>query len=210
MQHLERVPEELEDIKLGNGTVFFAGYHERGGGGASFNATDGVFAGAYNGFGSGFGSPVKSVAADANNVYFGTPGQGIKKYAYGGSTSPLDTYLHGKDIEGLHIKNGKMYISNYTDNKVHVYNLSTMTEDASWTVQNPTRITVYNNGKIWVLQWDASSPQTPSEGPTWYGKNILSFSNKGVQGASITDFEKPKSLAVEAKMQANKALVRIV
>ncbi|MBD2766627.1 T9SS type A sorting domain-containing protein [Hymenobacter sp. BT664] len=201
LQRVERVPEELEDIKLGNGALFFAGYHERGGGGASFNTTDGSFSGQYDGFNSGFGSPVKAVAATADNVYFGTPGQGIKKYAYGGSLTPLVTYLNGKDIEGLYIKNEKMYISNYTDNKVHIYNIITMTEDISWAVTNPTRITVDNNGKIWVLQWDPTSSQTPADGPTWYGKNILSFSNTGVPGASISDFEKPKSLAIDNRNQ---------
>jgi len=201
LQIMQRVPEELEDIKLGNGAVFFAGYHERGGGGASFDVTNGNFSGQYSGFGSGFGEPVKSVAADANNVYYGTPGQGVKKYAYGGGSTPLAGYLSGKDIEGLCIKNGKMYISNYTDSKVHIYNVSTMTEDISWAVTNPTRITVDNNGKIWVLQWDPTSPQVPVDGPTWYGKNILSFSNTGVAGAIISDFEKPKSVAIDNNNQ---------
>lgn len=198
---IQNVPEELEDIKLGNGILFFAGYHERGGGGAAFKTTDGTMAGRYDGFGSGFGSPVKSVAADANNVYFGTPGQGVQKYVYGGATSPISTILSGKAITGLCIKNGKMYISNWTDNKVHVYSISTMTQDASWAVTNPTRLAVDNNGKIWVIQWDNTSPQNPLDGPMWYGKNILSYSNTGVQGASITNFEKPKCLAVDGSNQ---------
>ena len=200
-QAQERVPEELEDIKLGNGVLFFAGYHERGGGGAAFNTSDGSFTGRYDGFNSGFGSPVKSVAADANNVYFGTPEQGVQKYVYGGSISPVAVYLPGKSITGLCIKNGKMYISNWTDNKIHVYTVGTMTEDASWAVTNPTRLTVDNNNKIWVIQWDPTSPQNPIDGPTWYGKNILSYSNTGAQGPSITNFEKAKCVAIDGSGQ---------
>jgi hypothetical protein len=40
---MKRVPEEIEDIKFANGTVYFAGYHETGGGGASFSAADGSY-----------------------------------------------------------------------------------------------------------------------------------------------------------------------
>ena len=197
MNTQERVPEGGSDIKLGNGVLFFAGYHERGGGGASFNISDGSFAGRYAGFNTGFGDPVSSVAADDNHVYFGTREQGVQKYVYGGSISPVAVYLPGKSITGLCIKNGKMYISNWTDNKIHVFTVSTMTEDASWTVTNPIGLTVDNNGKIWVIQWDPTSTQDPNDGPIYHGKNILSYSNTGVQGASITDFEKPKCIAID-------------
>jgi hypothetical protein len=79
------VTESITDVCVSpNGIVFTAGYAEAWGGGASYNASDGGFAGRYQGTKSGFGDPVSVVAATENNVYFGYNG-GILRAAQGGS-----------------------------------------------------------------------------------------------------------------------------
>lgn len=197
----KNVTESLDDICLSpNGHVFSAGYAESGGGGASYNAADGSFRFRYSGTNSGFGDPLKCVAADDNSVYYGS-GVGILKAGHNGSTGVYTPYMAGKSVAGLYFKNGKLYVSNFSDGKIHVLNTATMTEDLSFSCANPTRLTVDNAGNIWVVIWDAASTQKPSEGPVWYGIKVKSFSSTGTPGPEITDFEKPLGIAVNKEGQ---------
>lgn len=196
------VTEEMNDICVSpNGHVFCAGYAEAWGGGASFNASDGSFAGRYENFNSGFGDPASVVAADDNFVYFGAGSRGILRAVHGGATGGYKSYLSNKNIQGLFIKNGKLYVSDYGDGKIRVLNLSTMAEENSWSCAKPTRLTVDNFGNVWVVICSAASVQPPSEGPMWWGDKVKSFSSAGVPGAEITDFEKPLSVAVNTNGQ---------
>ena len=196
------VPEELEDMKAApNGTVLSAGYNENFGGAATYNA-NGSFAGRYDGYGSGFGSPVKSVEVDDNYVYLGLPnGKGIHRFNHGGSSSSNAQWLKGDDITGLYIRNNKLWVSDWTNRRVRILNLSDGSEVTSWPVTNPMHLAVDGNERCWVVQWDPASTQTAIDGPVHWGKNILSFSNTGVQGPSITDFEKPLAVAIDNNNQ---------
>ena len=203
MQGHKNVTEELEDLCLSlNGKVFSAGYAESFGGGASYNASDGSFAARFDRFESGFGDPVKAVAADKNYVFWGTPGKGVLRSGHGGgSVGAYTTFLADKIITGLFIKSGKLYISNFTDQKIHVYTIATMTEERSWPCVNPTRLTVDTAGNVWVVRWNSASTQKPHEGPIWWGDKVVSFSPTGTPGPEITDFEKPLALAVNKSGQ---------
>lgn len=199
----KNVTEELADLCLSpNGKIFTAGYAESWGVGAEYRAIDGGFIARYEGFESGFGDPVKCVAADSEFVFWGTPGKGILRSAHGGGRrGSYTTFLAGKIITGLFIKNGQLYVSNFSDGKVHVFDLATMTEVRNWPCPNPTRLAVDHAGRVWVIRWDAASPQRPHEGPLWWGDKVLSFTATGTPGPAITDFGKPLALAVNQRGQ---------
>jgi hypothetical protein len=192
------VTEELADICLSpDGKLFTAGYAEAWGGGAEYEADNGGFIARYERFESGFGDPVKCVAADSEFVYWGTPGKGILRSKHGGGgAGAYTTFLAEKIITGLFAKDGKLYVSNFSDGKVHVLDLATMTEIRSWLCPNPTRLTVDQAGNVWVIHWDSTSAQKPHEGSVWWGDKIMSFSPAGTAGPEITDFEKPLAVAV--------------
>lgn len=200
----ECVPEVSQDVTVSpNGKVFTAGYHERAGGGASFDAATGAFAGRYSGFNTGFGEPSNAVAADANYVYFGTK-DGVKRYPHGGGNNNT-TFLAGKEIIGVALKDGLLYLSDYTDNRIRIVNAASFTEVTSWPMTKPTRLAVDNDNRIWVIQEAANAVQPVNEGPMWFGGKILSFSNTGVPGPEITNFEKP--LALEVNRTTNQLYV---
>ena len=135
----KNVTEELADLCLSrDGKIFTAGYAETWGGGAEYRADDGGFVARYDQFESGFGDPVKCVAADSEFVFWGTPGKGILRSAHGGGGhGSYTTFLSGKIITGLFAKDGKLYVSNFSDGKVQVFDIATMTEDRSWPCPRP-------------------------------------------------------------------------
>ena len=168
----------------------------------NIRADDGGFIARYDRFESGFGDPVKCVAADTNYVFWGTPGKGILRSGHGGGgAGAYTTFLDGKIITGLFVKNGKLYVSNFSDGKIHVFDIATMTEVRSWPCPNPTRLAVDHAGNVWVIRWDAASTQKPHEGSVWWGDKMVSFSSTGTPGPEITDFEKPLALAVNQSGQ---------
>jgi len=197
MNGKRNVTESLDDVCVSpDGHVFSAGYAETWGGGASYNASDGGFIARYDRFESGFGDPVKSVAADDHYVYYGTPGKGILRAPHGGAQGGYTPFLSGKDIEGLFIRNGRLYVSDFSDGKIRVLDISTMIEERSWACANPTKLTVDNAGNIWVVIYSASSVQPPNNGPMWWGEKVRSFFSTGTPGPEISDFVKPLSVAV--------------
>jgi uncharacterized protein YjdB len=190
------VTESITDVCVSpDGIVFTAGYAEAWGGGASYKASDGSFAGRYAGSNSGFGDPLSVTAATDNYVYFGYNGA-LLRAAHGGTNGGYTRYLSGKNIQGLYIKNGKLYVSDFGDGKIRILNISTMVEESNFSCTYPTRLTVDNSGNIWVVIYSTASVQPPSGGPMWIGEKIKSFSSAGVPGAEITDFEKPLSVAI--------------
>jgi hypothetical protein len=199
----QNVTEELADLCLSpNGKIFTAGYAESWGGGAEYKAGNGGFIARYDRFESGFGDPVKCVAANAEFVFWGTPGKGILRASHGGgSQGSYTTLLPGKIITGLCARNGRLYVSNFSDEKVQVFDMATMTEERSWPCSRPTRLAVDRSGGVWVIRWEAKGTQKPHEGPIWWGEKIVSFQANGMPGPEITDFEKPLSLAVDNRGQ---------
>jgi hypothetical protein len=199
----KNVTEELADLCLSpNGRVFTAGYAETWGGGAEYKADDGGFVARYDRFESGFGDPVKCVAADAEFVFWGTPGKGLLRSAHGGGgKGAYAAFLEGKIITGLFATHGKLYVSNFSDGRIQLFDMATMTEERSWPCLKPTRLTVDPAGNVWVIRWDAASTQQPQEGSVWWGEKIVSFSSAGPPGPEITDFAKPLSLAVNNRGQ---------
>jgi hypothetical protein len=198
------VTEELNTICVSpNGKVFTAGYAETGGGGASFNASDGSFAGRYGGSNTGFGDPLSVCAADNNYVYYGTSGYGILRAAHGGTAGSYKPFLKGKYIQGLYVKDGKLYVSDFGDGKyglngsIRILNISTMAEESSFACASPTNLTVDNAGNIWVVIASDTTLQNPTGGPYWWGEKVKSFSPAGVPGPEITDFEGPIGVAVD-------------
>jgi uncharacterized protein YjdB len=192
------VTEELNSISVSpNGIVFSAGYAETGGGGASFNASDGSFAGRYAGSNTGFGDPLGTVGSDNNYVYYGTSGYGILRAAHGGTSGTYTKFLSGKNIQGLYAKNGKLFVSDFGDGKIRILNTSTMAEESSFACASPTNLTVDKAGNIWVIIWTDETLQNPTGGPYWWGGKVKSFSPAGVPGPEITDFEGPRGIAVD-------------
>lgn len=194
----KNVTESLNDIAISsNGHVFSAGYAETGGGGETYDASDGSFIARYSGTNSGFGDPLGVVAADDSYVYYGTGGKGILKAPHGGSSGVYSTFLRGKNIQGLYIKNGKLYVSDFGEGKIRILNTATMAQEDSFYCYKPTHLTVDNSGNIWVIILGASSVQLPNDGPMWWGDTIRSFSPNGVAGPEIINFEKPLGIAVD-------------
>jgi hypothetical protein len=186
------IPDWLGDVAVApDGTVFTAGYAEWGGGGASYK--DGLFAGRYDGFGTGFGSPVDAVAADANWVYFGGS-NGIQRYARGGGGTPNQSLLPKTIITGLAVSHGSLYASDYSNNKIHVFALDTLKETASFPAVRPGKIAVDHTGQVWVIQL---SPSTQVGNGVFPGEKVVSFSSNGVPGPSIDDVVLPSALAVD-------------
>ena len=197
---LYSVPEELQDIKLTtNGYVITAGYNETGGGSAVFNATDGAPRFRYRSM-PGFGDPSRSAAGDDNYAYLGSPNGGIYRYKYDSGES--ESHYRGGAILGLCLKNGKLYASDYSSNKILVLDPSNLNgETASWSMTRPTRLTVDNNGRVWVIQESETSIQPNTGGPMWIGSQIIGFNSDGSQCGTITDYPGAMAVAVNQKGQ---------
>jgi uncharacterized protein YjdB len=196
------VTEEINSICVSpNGKVFSAGYAEAWGGGASFNTSDGSFVWRYSGYSTSFGDPVSACAADSNYVYFGTSGYGILRTKQG--VNSYQTYMKGKNIQGMCAKNGKLYVSDFGNVKyglngsIRILNTSTMAEESSFACASPTNLTVDKAGNIWVVIWTDTTLQYPTGGPYWWGGKVKSFSPAGVPGPEITDFVGPTGIAVD-------------
>ena len=193
----KNVTESLNDVCLSpNGQVFTAGYAESFGGGAQFVAEDGAFVARYDRFDSGFGDPVAVAAADNDYVYYGAGSKGILRARHGGASGEYKTFLAGVTVQGLFIKNGKLYVSDYGGGKIRVVDIKSMTEERSWSCTNPTRLTVDHQGNVWVVIYSGTSTQPPTQGPMWWGEKIVSFSADGKALGEIGDFEKPLAIAV--------------
>src|SRR5665811_497628 len=91
----------------------------------------GAFYGRYSGFNSGFGDPVKTVATDGTNVFWGG-GNGVQRYGFMSSTMPNRTVLGGSSVTGLAFKDGELYISDYSKNLIRVYATKSMTQTRQW------------------------------------------------------------------------------
>jgi len=192
----KNVTEELNDICVSpNGVLFSAGYAETWGGGACYKAADGGFIARYDRFGTGFGDPVSVVAADNSWVYYGSSGRGILRAPHGGKWD-YTVFLGSRNIQGLFIKAGKLYVSDFGDGRIRVLNVANMSEERNWACDKPTRLTVDHAGNVWVVIYSKASVQEPAGGPMWWGEKIRSFSSAGAPGPEITDFEKPLSVAV--------------
>lgn len=197
MDHNARacVPDEVRDLCVdSHGTVFTAGYAEAGGSGLGIK--NGAFFGRYSGFNSGFGDPVKAVATDGTNVYWGG-GNRIQRYGYASSSIPNLSVLKGSSITGLAYKEGQLFISDYSKNLIRVYAANTMTQIRQWTCARPGKIAVDQNKRVWVIQYQpGSDPNT-----NLVGTHILSFSDRGVAGPAITDVTNPLAITVNGSNQ---------
>ena len=189
------VPDEVRDLCVSsNGVVFTAGYAEAGGSGLALS--NGAFFGRYSGFKSGFGDPVKAVATDGTNVYWGG-GNGVQRYGFASSKTPNLSLLKGSSITGVACKDGELYLSDYSKNLIRVYATSTMTQSREWSCLRPGKIAVDHSNHVWVIQYaDGSNPNT-----ILTGTQILSFSDTGAPGPSISDVTNPLAITVNGSNQ---------
>ncbi len=96
----KNVTEELADLCLSpGGKLFTAGYAETWGGGAEHQSADGGFVARYDRFESGFGDPVKCVAADSKYVFWGTPGKGILRSDHAVAMVHIPLFFPGKSSQ---------------------------------------------------------------------------------------------------------------
>ena len=63
--------------------------------------------------------------------------------------------------EWLAARAGTITASNFSDGKVQVFYIATMTEERSWPCLKPTRLTIDHAGNVWVNRWDAANTQKP-------------------------------------------------
>ena len=192
------VPDEMRDLCVSsNGIVFTAGYSEAGGSGLAIK--NGAFFGRYSGFNSGFGDPVKAVATDGTNVYWGG-GNGVQRFGFASSNVPNLSVLGGISVTGVAYKDGELYVSDYSKNLVRVLATGSLTQSREWTCARPGKIAVDQANHVWVIQYAVGSdPNT-----TLTGIQILSFSHTGTAGPAITDVTNPLAIAVN---DANQLLV---
>lgn len=197
MNHTNRawVPDEVRDLCVSsNGIVFTAGYSEAGGGGLALK--DGAFFGRYSGFNSGFGDPVKAVATEGTNVYWGG-GNGVLRYGFASSDAPNLSVLAGSSVTGLAIQDGELYISDFSKNLIRVYTTKSMTQSHEWSCPRPGKIAVDQNHRVWVIQYAVGGdPNT-----ILTGTQIRSFSRTGQPGAAITDAPNPLAITVNNSNQ---------
>ena len=189
------VPDEVRDLCVSaNGTVFTAGYAEAGGSGLAVK--NGAFFGRYSGFNSGFGDPVKALATDGTNVYWGG-GNGVQRYGFASSTAPNRAVLAGSSITGVACKDGELYLADYSQNLIRVLATGTMTQKRQWPCSHPGKVAVDQNSRVWVIQYaEGSDPNT-----ILTGTQILSFSATGEPGPAITDVTNPQAITVNGSNQ---------
>ncbi|WP_435011470.1 hypothetical protein P12x_002782 [Tundrisphaera lichenicola] len=189
----ESVPVSVCGIGVtADGTVFSAGVAEGYGGVASYK--DGRFVTKYD-YDSGFGSSASSVAADEEYVYIGTEA-GLfrtRREDEGYNRAPITR----ANIQGLALRDGELYLSDYDAARVRVLSTTTMKEIRSFPATSPGPITVAADGRIWVIQGK------PAKEPylSYYtgGLKVVSYSKDGKTGPEITDFENPCSLTTDSK-----------
>ncbi len=191
MQGHQSVPVSVCGICVTpDGTVFSAGVAEGYGGVASYR--DGRFVTRYD-YDSGFGSSASAVVADREHVYIGT-GVGLFRSRLGDESYNRSPVVRG-NIQGLAIRDGELYISDFDAGKVRVLATATMKEVRSFPAPSPGPLTVGSEGRAWVIQGK------PAREPylSFYtgGLKIHSFSRDGRPGAEIADYENPCSLAVD-------------
>ena len=175
-----------------DGTVYSAGVSEAFGGVASYK--DGKFVTKYD-YDSGWGSSSSAVVADDMFVYIGT-GAGLFRTRIG-DTDYNRTAIRKGNFQGLALRDGELYISDYDAGKVRVLAKATLIELRAFSAAKPGPLAVGVDGRIWVIEGK------PAKEPylSFYigGAKIVSYSAKGEAGPEITDFENPCSLAVDAK-----------
>jgi hypothetical protein len=172
-----------------DGTVFSAGVAEGYGGVASYKG--GKFVTKYD-YDSGFGSSAFAVAVDDTFVYIGTE-VGLFRTRLG-DEGINRTPVTGGSIHGLALREGELYLSDSKAGKVRVLSTATMKEDRSFAAASPGSLAVGADGRVWVVQ--GRSGNEPFD---LGGIQINSYSKEGRPGPTITDFENPCALAMDAK-----------
>ncbi len=175
-----------------DGTVFSAGVAEGYGGVASYR--DGRFVTRYD-YDSGFGSSASAVASDGEFVYIGT-GVGLFRTRFGDEAYNRTPAVLG-NIQGVALRDGELYLSDYDAGKIRVLATATMREVRSFPAPSPGPITVGADGRVWVIQGK------PAEEPylSYYtgGLKVVSFSRAGTPGPEVVDFENPCALTLDPK-----------
>ena len=175
-----------------DGTVFSAGVAEGYGGVASYKG--GRFVTKYD-YESGFGSSASAVAADDNYVYIGTS-VGLFRTRRGDEGYNRTPAVRG-EIQGVALRDGELYLSDYGAGKVRVLSTATMEEVRSFKAPRPGPLTVGADGRVWVIEGK------PAKEPylSYYtgGLRVVSFARDGTPGPTIEDYENPCALTVDAK-----------
>jgi|GEM_PF-966534 len=184
------VPVNVSGIAVTpDGTVFSSGVAEGYGGVASYK--DGKFVTKYD-YESGFGSSSSAVAADDSYVYIGT-GVGLFRTRRGDEFYNRTT-ITGGDIQGLALRDGELYLSDFAASKIRVLSTATMKEVRAFAAPSPGTLAVAADGRIWVVQGK------PGKEPFYSGGlKVISFSKGGMPGPEITDFESPCALTLDSK-----------
>lgn len=175
-----------------DGTVFSAGVSEAFGGVASYK--QGQFVTKYD-YDSGWGSSSTSVVADADFVYIGTSA-GLFRTRRGDTSYNKTPVLKG-DFQGLALRNGELYVSDFGSHRVRVLSTATMKEVRSFSAVKPGPLAVGSDGRVWLIQGK------PAKEPylSFYtgGSKIASYARDGKPGPAIADFENPCAIAVDKK-----------
>lgn len=160
-----------------------------------YSETDGTIKGWINGSGV-HGYCSKAVAADNNYIYLGVKNSSnyyVRRYsATNYSSAPFtngvgtngDCILIGTTGQAgaIAVRNGKLYVSVPSDNKIRVYNTSDMSFSHDISVTSPGKLTVDNNNYVWVIQTSTNK--------------ILKYSSSGTkQSTEISGLTDPTAIA---------------
>ncbi len=176
-----------------NGTAYTNSWWDEGSHeGAYYRGTDGQPIGAINSLHTSFGGGF-AVAGDNNFIYSsnwnlvrrstlqGAPAPFAGGQGPNGDTIGVTQGAQGTDkaigVQGLAVDkvNGRLVVSENTDNLVEIYNTSTMTKVRSWSVARPGAVTVAGDGTIWAI----------SNGDSSNAARILHFDSNGNQLSQV-------------------------
>ena len=99
---------------------------------------------------------------------------------------------------GLAVGGDRLFLSDYTNNLIRVYDLKTQKQMRQWAMKQPGKMARDKSGRLWVIQCAPGSD--PGNGVV-AGARILSFSSAGTPGPSISDVTNPLALAVNSRNQ---------
>ncbi|BDI30497.1 hypothetical protein CCAX7_25480 [Capsulimonas corticalis] len=91
-----------------------------------------------------------AVTGDGTYIYLGVGGSGLQRNNPNGSYGGWNG-LSGDKIVGLAASGGVLAAADVTNNQVHIFTTSNMTETHTWSVATPGKLRLDSSGNLWVI-----------------------------------------------------------